>query len=172
MARRRGRDLLSGPIEGSVAEAVRHPDQGGHLQDARAEKVRVGPQDHAQVHFVPVPQPQVHKDEEGTGEGDPQDGRLGPHQAERPRDVRGHEKGAVPEVAVRHEVRQDHLRAEEALRGGANEEEEEQLQEGEEEEQGEVLEEDQEDGEEEQVRDVRQGSREEEEVAREEVLIF
>ena len=172
MARRRGRNLLSGPLEGAVAEAVRHPDQGGHLQDAGAEKVRVGQEDDAQVHFMQVPQPQVHKDEEGTGEGGPTDGRLGAHQAERAGDVRGHEKGAEFKVAVRYEVRQDDMRAEEAVRGGANEEEEEQLQEGEEEEQGEVLEEGQEDGEEEQMRDVRQGSGEEEEVSSEKVLIF
>merc|ERR1712013_952087 len=151
-----------------MAEAVRHPDQGGHLQDAGAEEVRVGPKNDAQVHFVQVPQPQVHKDEEGTGEGDPEDGRFGAHQAERPRDVRGHEKGAVPKVAVRHEVRQDDMRAEEAVRGGADEEEEEQLQEDEEEKQEQELEEDQEDGEEEQMRDVRQGSGEEEEVSSEE----
>merc|ERR1712013_457443 len=106
------------------------------------------------------------------GEGDPADGRLGAHQAERPRNVRRDQKGAVPKVAVRYEVRQDDMRAEEAVRGGANEEEEKQLQEDEEEEQGEELEEDQEDGEEEQVRDVRQGPGEKEEVSREKVLIF
>ena len=97
-----------------MAEAVRHPGQGVHLQDAEDEEVRVESQADAEVHPVQLPQPQVRQDEEGAGQGDPEDGGFGAHQAERARHVRGHQEGAVPEVAVRREVRQDHLRAEEA----------------------------------------------------------
>ena len=83
-----------------MAEAVRHPHKRGDPEDADGQG-GVQPAADLRLRQVQVPEHEVRADEEGAGEGDQEDGRLGAHQAAQAGLLQRDAEGTELEVAVR-----------------------------------------------------------------------
>ena len=94
---------VAGRLPGIVAEAVRHPDQGGDPEDEDGQE-REQPAAVIRLRQESVPQHEVRADEEGIEQGHQENGCFGAHQAAQAGLLQRDAQGTVAQVEVRHQI--------------------------------------------------------------------